>query len=309
MTTMEADAQHSWRLNTIVASFYDSDGWLGIQPDADGTEVGGLSSGADATPEIPGGGVPDYEMITPLGLWARPVDPVTDANGNPDAANAGLMLTLYEGGRGYSIPLTDPRATPSLPPLAKGDMCLYAPGCPTAGVIVRGYGSTQGQVSIVTTTDGTPGGQTVSVQCWPTGHARTGPWGGESFDANGWHIWAHDNSWGISTGGVGGLPGPASQFDSYMRLTSAGILLNASSVVLGVPGPLGSYPVLVMNPQTIALFKAILAAFNALEAQVASLTGSTGPVTSPLTAGAVTAISTLAAIEPELACVSSSAAA
>ena len=316
---LPADTQHSFRFCTTMVSVYDADGFLGIQSDLDGTEVGGLSSGADATPTTAGGGAPDYEWIAPYGILARQSDPTVDMNGNPDAANSGLSLVMMEGGRGYTMYLTDPRTTAILPPVEKGSTYIYAANG-ISGLMIRGASNTYsggtgdsnniGQVSLMTTSDGTAAGQTVGLRVWPNQFARTAPWGTESFDINGYHI-KGAGGWRIDAGAIGGLPGPASALGSYVKLTGASIQLYGSAVVLGVPGPLGSYPVVVMNPALIAVFANLATTLTAIQAEIASLTSTTGPVTSPVTAAAITALGTLSSSlsAVALAGISSSAAA
>jgi hypothetical protein len=306
LTALAADTQHSFRFCTSLATVYDADGFLGVQADLDGTEQGGLSSGADAAPTQGIGGAPDYEMVMPFGSYARHSDPVVDSNGTPDPANAGLDLVLYEGGRGYVMPLTDPRTTAILPPIEKGSHWVHAANG-ISGMMIRGAGQYQGQVSLMTTTDGTPGGQTVGLRVWPDAFARTAPWGTESFDANGYHLVIPGVE--LHLGSVGGLPAPASSLGSYASIKAATIGMSASIVKLGVPGPLGYSPVVVMNAGEIAYRAALLAAIEALQTAIAALVSSPGggPVTSAALPAAVTAIQTLAAIQPALTCVSSAA--
>ena len=307
--SLPADTQHSFRFCTTMMSLYDSDGFLGIQPDSDGTESGGLSSGADAPPQAASGGAPDYEWVAPFGIISRHSDPVVDANGNPDAANAGLTLVLMEGGRGYCLPLTDPRTTAILPPVEKGSTWVYAANG-ISGLMIRGAGKNIGQVSLMTTTDGTPAGQTVGLRVWPDGFARTAPWGTEDFSNNGYHLVLPNAGVEFHLGAIGGLPGPAASLGSYASIKAASIGLKASIVKLGVPGPLGYSPVVVMNEGYITMFTSLITALSALQAEVSSLTAATGgPCASPAAPAAVSAITAFANIQPWLTIVSSSTAA
>jgi hypothetical protein len=304
---LPADTQHSFRFCTTMMSLYDSDGFLGIQPDSDGTESGGLTSGADAPPQAASGGAPDYEWIAPYGMISRHSDPVVDSNGNPDSANAGLTLVMMEGGRGYCLPLTDPRTTAILPPIEKGSTWVYAANG-ISGLMIRGAGVNQGQVSLMTTTDGTTAGQTVGLRVWPDGFARTAPWGTEDFSNNGYHLVLPQAGCAFRMGAVGGLPGPAASLGSYASLTAASIGLKASIVKLGVPGPLGYSPVVVMNPGEIAWRAAVLAALQAIETALATATSVTtgGPLVLAGLPTAIAALSALAAIQPALTSVSAS---
>ena len=303
-----ADTQHSFRFCTTMMSLYDSDGFLGIQPDSDGTESGGLTSGADAPPQAASGGAPDYEWIAPYGMISRHSDPVVDSNGNPDSANAGLTLVMMEGGRGYCLPLTDPRTTAILPPIEKGSTWVYAANG-ISGLMIRGAGKNLGDVTLATTTDGTPAGQLVCLEVKMDAFHMRAPWGTNDFSNNGYHVTLPQAGVEFHLGAIGGLPGPASSLGSYASIKAASIMLNGSIVALGTPGPLGHSPVVVMNPGEIAWRAALLAALQAIETALATATSVTtgGPLVLAGLPTAIAALSTLAAIQPALTSVSASA--
>lgn len=76
-----------------------------------------LGSGASGRPLLP---------LQPLGLYARPLDPETDAEGN-SGAGAGVLYA-WQGDDGYAMPTTDPRAIGNVPQGPPGSTCVYASG-------------------------------------------------------------------------------------------------------------------------------------------------------------------------------------
>lgn len=291
---------HHWLLGTATGSFYDADGYLGVSYDSDGSEGGGLSSGADATPIIPSGGTPQYETITPGGLLFRPLDPTVDANGNPNAALSPLSLMLFEGGRGYSIPLTDPRTVVKLPPLGKGDCVLYGGGGVSCVRIV-GSGKSVGRITTFTTTDGTPDGQSVYLKVWPDSFGMVAPWGNFILDANRCSLNHIASGARLDMGGIGGLPGPASQLSSYASISAAAISLKGTIVKLGVAGPLGYAPVFVMNAVAMTYFTQLQTALGLLAATIG---GFVGDGAFP---GLPAAIAAITALDPPILAVSATA--
>jgi hypothetical protein len=102
----------SWDMGLGVLSEVDSDGFVGIQVDAYGEEDSGVET---------------YEAHLPLGLYARPLDPEKDPNGEALPAGSATVLYAHEGGRGHAFPMGDPRAIRKLPKLRKGGAVFYAP--------------------------------------------------------------------------------------------------------------------------------------------------------------------------------------
>ena len=245
-------ADQSWDIAVTMLSVYDANGFLGIQCDSEGSEGGGLSSGADATPIPPGGGVRDYEAIAPGGLYHRPSDPAVDANGNPNSAQAALVLNLREGGRVYSMGLGDPRVVALLPEIGKGDTLLA--GDNGSFVRIVGSGPNVGRISLYTTTDGTPGGMSVYETVWPDRFERVAPWMQERGDATGYSLVVGACRFDMMTM-AGGL-GPAAAFGASASLTTSGsIALDAPLVQLGAVGATGHGPVVrgdLLQAQVIA---------------------------------------------------------
>lgn len=85
-------------LGVAVATFYDDDGFLGVQCDVYGE--------GDA-------GMPPYQGLAPYGFYGRPRDPGADGKG----AN---VLYWNDGDESHAIALNDPRVAAVLPTLPKG---------------------------------------------------------------------------------------------------------------------------------------------------------------------------------------------
>ncbi len=268
---------HSWDIGVALLSTYDADGFLGIQYDSEGAEVGPLGTGLDATPVAPGGGVRDYEVIMPGGLLHRPMDPTVDAYGNPNAAQSAQVLNLREGGRHFAMPLGDPRIVATLPTVEKGDTLIFS----AAGSFVRlvGSGANVGRITQYTTTTGTPSGTMVYEGVWPDRFTRVAPWGKETFDANGYELVA--GGCRIDMMSIGGIPGAAG-LGSTIALTSSGnVALDAPSVQLGADGALGHGPVVRADLFQTQVIAPIVKAIADLQTAVLALAASPAVVGSP----------------------------
>ncbi len=95
-------------IQLATLSEYDANGFLGLSFSLFG----------------PNAGMPTPEAHHPFGHDGRPRDPTLDASGQPSIGPS--VLRMSEGNVEYSLALGDPRATPKLPPLAKGGARLYA---------------------------------------------------------------------------------------------------------------------------------------------------------------------------------------
>lgn len=100
-------------VQTSTSSSYDGDGFLSLGVDGEG----------DNTALQP------VEAMPPLGIFARPIDPGTDGQGNPLAGKSCSVIRLIGDNDDQAIPVTDPRVVGLLPRLGKGAVCVYEPTC------------------------------------------------------------------------------------------------------------------------------------------------------------------------------------
>jgi hypothetical protein len=245
-----------------VTSLYDQDGFLGIQYDAEGAEA----SSADDSATPGGGGVRDYEVVQPGGIFYRPLDPVSDASGTIDPTQAGQVLYFLEGGRGFALPLGDPRVTAILPTVAGGSTLLYS----ACGSFVRleGSGPAQGQISIYTTDDGTTNGYVVGLNVWPNEIRMIPPGGGRhTADVTGFR-WVDGSGARMTLGTQGGsVPGVSAVFD----ILADAATLDAPYVMLGRKGALKRGPAVRADQLQMLVIAPIITALNALTSTVEAL--------------------------------------
>ena len=204
-----------------TASSYDDDGFLSVQYDAEGEQNAGVAG---------------YECHHFLGSMARPLDPVVDSTGQPDATNAGQMLIAMEGGKGHAFMLQDVRIVPKLPALKPGEKIDY--GCSGAFTRYRADGSI---VQFTTDQGGDPAGRSIYQSVGAKAadgsleFCRIGPWGQEHWGKNGYRL-LHESGVRISAGTIGGLPDPLSAIASSYRVQAGVIRLDAGVVMLGPQG-------------------------------------------------------------------------
>jgi hypothetical protein len=228
-------------LYTCTLSAYDTDGYLTVQGDYYG-EKGGQQ----------------HEAIFPLGIQARPLDPVTDTTG---AVGAGCpMLTFWEADQAMMMPFGDSRTVAGLPALDKGDAMLHGLKAPNFLRMQQ-----EGTCTLYTTTTGTSTGQIVSMTHAPTGMQRIGPWGKETFDQYGYHLRTFSEA-RIDLGGISGIQIPGVDLNSYATLTAATVSLRGRLVSLGPGG--AAQPIALSGPilTLAAAVQASLIATNALAA-------------------------------------------
>lgn len=250
-----------------MVSTIDQDGYLGIQIDAEGSEAS--TPGDDAIPG--GGGVRDYEVVQPGGLYYRPVDPVVDAAGTADATKAGQTLFFIEGGRGFAMPLGDPRIVAILPTAVAGGSTLLYSAC---GSFIRleGSGDNVGKISLFTTDTGDQFGYQVSYEIDPSsGHVWVAPEGSKmSLDKSGWEIVSNSGA-RLTVGFSGGMPGPLAALSATIGLTADAIALDAELVQLGNLGALGRGPVVRGDQLQTLVIAPLVAVAQALTAIVTAL--------------------------------------
>lgn len=264
-------------LYLVNLSDIDGDGFIQCQPDAYGGQ----------------GGDP-IEVLLPQGIWSRPLDPDTDQDGNISAACP--MLVFSEGGKRFAIPLTDARSVKKLPSLRKGESMQHGP----AANAVRCH--EDGTVSISTTADGTPSGQTIYGRIGPKGHHFVGPWGTLKFDANGFHIFTASGA-RIDMGGIAGVPAPLNSLGAYLRVMAPMVQVIGSAIALGPTA--GVADAAAKTGPIVAVLNALSAVLVALATPGAfavspgnPLTQAPGPAVAAAIATAISAIATASAPGP-----------
>ena len=256
----------------VQVSIWDAQGFLGLQPQTEGSEAS--STAPDASPGA--GGVSDYEVINPGGVFHRPLAPAQDTTGKIDPTQSGQALVFLDGGRGFALPLGDVRSTSILPTCAPGSTFVYADN--GAFIRIEGSGPAVGQISVYTTDDGTPDGYVVGFNVWPTEIRMIPPGGGRHWaDVTGFH-WIDGGSGGsMNLGYVSGVPGSNAGFD----VTADDIQLVSGTILLGNMGPLGRGPVMRGDLFQASFAAPLLAAVQALAAAVAALAVAPAVVGSP----------------------------
>lgn len=137
-----------------------------------------------------------------------------------------------------------------------GETTVYAPGSQACTMYKN-----DGSITHMTTQDGTAEGQTVYDRTSATAFTRFAPWGRETFDKNGYHLFTFSGA-RLDMGGIGGLPSPLSSLGSWARLSAKMVSIEGSVVALG--------------PRTgvadaVAKSTPLIAALNALSTLLAAL--------------------------------------
>lgn len=242
-------------IGCVMLSEYDSDGFLGVQYDAEGENDSG---------------VPPYEVHTPGGLLHRPLDPDVDDQGLPNEGQAANVMFAMEAGKGHAFVLEDPRVVPNLPLLQKGETIVHS----DFGSFTR-YFADGSIVDFTTTKGGDPTGVQISDTFGPDGWDAVAPWGRASFDQYGWRV-QHAGGASINVGSAAGLiPGLA----SFICLQAGMIELDAACLAIGPTG-VPAQPVAWATP-LVAILTQLLAALTALGADLATATGA-GKASVPL---------------------------
>lgn len=238
-------------IGVATLTTHDGDDFPGIQIDAYGE---GLS------------GTVDYEHHSPYGLMSRPLDPDTDAAGNPSPAGACTVLFAKEGGRGHAWALNDPRVIPKIPKLQKGETVIYA----GIGQFVRL--DKDGAISLFTTDDGTTDGKSVYLQVARDALRFFSPWGTIVFDKTGFHLRTYSGG-RIDLGGIGGVP----LVSSYATIQAQCVNIEGGMVAIGAQG--------ATTP--LALAQPVIDAITALATAVAAGVTVSGGSFNPASAAAI----------------------
>jgi hypothetical protein len=250
---------------------YDADGYLVAQPDTPGQKGSG-----------------SHEVMLPLGLMARQLDPVVDKDGNISSGTP--MLAVWEGGQALLMPMSDSRTVPGLPSLKKGETGLHG----HASNFFRNH--EDGSCSISTTEDGTATGRSVFYKQGPAGYEWAAPWGRQRLDATGWHLQTRSGGCSIDMGGIGGMPAPLNSLGGYFRLQAPSVIVKTTLMAVGPVGaPADSVAKATPTLAAIAALNTVLAAMQTPGAFISPPSG--GPCTAGpgLLAVLTTAIATLSA--------------
>ena len=200
---------HLDRIGLVMASELNADGWMGIQP----APLGGPSGAAEF-----------LETLHPAGFLSRPVDPETDADGNPTTGTS--VLLLNDGDEGFALPLSDPRYMATVVQLEKGDTLVYA----TDGTAFTRW-KAAGEVVTLTTTDNTPKGRTIYHSQGPDGFEWSCPWGRMSLGPYGFHV-VHSSGARLDLMAIS-APGLPSSLGSLATLSAATVQINGAAVSIG----------------------------------------------------------------------------
>jgi hypothetical protein len=269
-----------WEIGMARSSFYDSDGFLGIQYD------GESMSGEDAL-------VDPYEAHAIAGVYSRPMDPGLDANGNPDPKQAAQVLVGIEAsGKGHIWPMEDPRVIALLPLLNKGERLFYG----DFGQFIRAHDD--GAWSFYTTDQGgNPAGQKVAMRLAPDGWSVDAPWGRMTFDGNGFFVSvAGGPTFDMS---AMSLPAPLDQISSSITMQAKSITLNAAPVDAGPDA--GTSQPLVGVTALQQILAALVGAIQAISTTLATGgTSSAGPVVLPGAAAVAPLVQTLQVLIAQL---------
>jgi len=241
----------------VTGSSLDADGFPTLTHDAEGDEPGG------AQPP----GAPPFEQHSWLGLWATPLDPVTDSGGQLDTSQSCTALKCMEGGKGHIWACEDPRVVSNLIPApAPGETIVH--NCFGAYSRYRADGSI---FHATTTTGGGKDGTSIYSCVTPTGFVRASPFGTERFGSFGpWTGYSLNVLGGarMTLGSAGGvIPG----MSSYVRFQSHMFEINASAIAIGPEGAPAAPVAKAM--ETVAVLGTLATALNALAVAMAGFTG------------------------------------
>jgi hypothetical protein len=157
------------------------------------------------------------EIWQPNGFASRPAAPTA-------GKAAAQAVVLQSGGRDVCVAMRDIRAQAMYGSLEAGDTAVYA----TDGM-ARALFKADGSVTLLTTTDNTDTGTTVSLRISGDGFVFSAPWGGFAFTAEGFQAFTQSNSTPPVFGGSLEL-----KTDGTCAVTGSMTAINTSQVTLGI---------------------------------------------------------------------------
>lgn len=256
-----------WDVGIGLVTAYDVDGFSSTQLDVPGEQNAGVAP---------------YENHFPYGIYARPLAPTFDGNGNPDPATANQVLYALEGGKGHAWPLENPLVVQLLPTIQPGETLFYGP----KGQIIRT--TLDGQMTVWCPAPDGSGQPDFNMSWGSEGVTWVGRWGTFKHDDSGVHF-ATTAGATIDIGGVSGLPGPMSSVGSSVAVQAGNISLTGNVTIgggqLGVaPGVNGTF----MLAKLAAIDAALKAIIQLIPTGIAPTSG--GPVTYATLALAIAAV-------------------
>lgn len=154
-----------------------------------------------------------------------------------------------------------------------GETTVYAPGSQACSLYKN-----DGSVTHLTTSDGTTTGQSVYSRVASDTFLFFAPWGKQTFDGTGWHVFTHAGA-RLDMGGIGGMPAPLDTLGSYAKLSAKMVYIEGSIVALGPRGGVADSAAKA-TPTVLAL--------NAISTLITAL-GTPGAFISPPSGGPCTA--------------------
>lgn len=247
-----------FEVGSAIDSDHDPDDFLTVQPDAlgDSPRVGG------------------FQLNHPYGFASRPLAAETGSDGRVIQGRACTLLHGNVGNDNHAWLGGDPRVSPSLPKLKRGESCMYGP----RGQFIRCH--EDGAISMMATDDGTATGRSVVFWVQKDAFIWDAPWGRITFNADGYHL-RHRSGVEVDLGAIGGLPPPLDALNSYFKV-KAGILqmeaaISADGAVSGISEP-------------IAKATSLLAMLDLIQAALISIVPALNPTATAAVAAASAAV-------------------
>lgn len=256
-----------WDIGVATVTAYDADGFGSTQVDVPGEQQAGVAP---------------YENHFPYGLYARPLEPTVDGDGNPDPTSANQVLYALEGGIGHSFPLENPAVIQLLPTIKPGETLFYGP----KGQIIRT--TIDGQMLIWCPAPDGSGEVDFNMAWGSEGVTWNGRWGSFSQSDAGVTVTAPGGA-SLEMGAIGGAPGPLSAVSSSVTVKAGNIALEGNVTIgagsIGVaPGVNGTF----LLAKLAAIDSALKAIIQLIPTGIAPTSG--GPVTYATLALAIAAV-------------------
>lgn len=193
----------------------------------------------------------NVELWQQVGWASRPSKPTK-------GKAAAQAITMQRGNRDVCIATQDVRCLEIYGNLKPGETAAFA-----AGEDGLSQGRTlwkdDGSITHYTTHNNRADGRSVYTRTAPDGIEWVAPWGTLRFDATGFHV-RHISGAEFHLGGIGGLPFPLDQLNSYVSMSAGMIKQSAAIQSNGIGG--GS---------SLASASGVLEAISALQVEIAAV--------------------------------------